>query len=117
MALFGKKIKSIEVKPQAEAKASCCCCGGNSCAESASGRFIVLGACCDKSRKTYENVKQAVKELGFTEEVVNIGDAMEIAKFGVMQTPALVVDGKVVAYGRLLTVEKVKEIFAALEVK
>ena len=48
---------------------------------------------------------------------MNIGDAMEIAKFGVMQTPALVVDGKVVAYGRLLTVEKVKEIFAALEVK
>jgi hypothetical protein len=58
-----------------------------------------------------------VKELGFADEVINIGDALEIAKYGVMQTPALVVDGKVVSYGKLLKSEDVKKIFSKLEVK
>jgi hypothetical protein len=35
--------------------------------------------------------------MGFTDEVVNIGDNLEIAKYGVMQTPGLVVDGRVVS--------------------
>jgi small redox-active disulfide protein 2 len=79
-------------------------------------RFIVLGACCKKSADTFANVKQAVKELGLTDEVVNIGDNLEIAQYGVMQTPGLVVDGKVVSYGRLLKVEDVKKIFQKLGV-
>jgi small redox-active disulfide protein 2 len=81
------------------------------------GRFIVLGACCQKSTDTFNNVKQAVKELGFTDEVINVGDDLEIARYGVMQTPALVVDGKVVSYGKLLKVDDVKKIFAKLGVK
>lgn len=104
------------------------CCGGSApseqCCETASGntenlnaRFIVLGACCKKSTDTFNNVSQAVRELGFADEVVNIGDALEIAKYGVMQTPALVVDGKVVSYGKLLTVDDVKKIFEKLGVK
>lgn len=80
-------------------------------------RFIVLGACCKKSADTFANVKQAVKELGFADEVLNIGDDMEIARYGVMQTPGLVIDGKVVAYGKLLKVEDVKKIFQKLGVK
>ena len=44
------------------------------------GRFIVLGACCQKSTDTFNNVKQAVKELGFADEVINIGDDLEIAR-------------------------------------
>jgi small redox-active disulfide protein 2 len=79
-------------------------------------RFIVLGACCKKSADTFSNVKQAVKELGFSDEVVNIGDNLEIAKYGVMQTPGLVVDGKVVSQGRLLKVDDVKKIFQKLGV-
>jgi small redox-active disulfide protein 2 len=80
-------------------------------------RFIVLGACCKKSADTFANVKQAVRELGFTDEVVNIGDNMEIARYGVMQTPGLVVDGRVVSYGKLLKVDDVKKIFQKLGVK
>ncbi len=117
MALFSfdRKVKSVTVKVEPEAKPACCCGGG--CGEAKESRFIVLGACCDKSRTTYANVKQAVKEMGFGEEVKNIGDALEIATYGVMQTPALVVDGKVVSSGRLLKVEDVKEILEKLEVK
>lgn len=120
MALFrfgkGKETSCCEGEKQENRPA--CACGGNSGAEDEkTARFIVLGACCDKSRMTYENVRQAVKELGFADEVMNIGDALEIAKYGVMQTPALVVDGKVVSYGKMLKADDVKRIFAKLEVK
>ena len=62
----------------------------------------VLGACCKKSRETFENAKLAVAEMGLDVEVENVGDIVEISKYGVMSTPALVIDGKVVSYGKLL---------------
>lgn len=62
----------------------------------------VLGACCKKSTETFENTKLAVKELGLEVEVENIGDIVEISKYGVMSTPALVINEKVVSIGRLL---------------
>jgi small redox-active disulfide protein 2 len=106
---------------------SACCSNGDSggkcCGKSSDtsinpdARFIVLGACCQKSTDTFNNVKQAVKELGFADEVVNVGDDLEIARYGVMQTPALVVDKKVVSYGKFLKVEDVKKIFGKLGVK
>lgn len=71
-------------------------------------KIIVLGACCSKSTQSFENVKQAVIELELNDEVVNIGDHSKIASFGVMSTPALVVDGNVVSYGRKLSVEDAK---------
>lgn len=70
----------------------------------------VLGACCKKSTETFENTKLAVKEMGLDVEVENIGDIVEIAKYGVMTTPALVIDGKVVSYGKLLKPADVKKI-------
>lgn len=72
----------------------------------------VLGACCKKSLETFENTKLAVKEMGLAVEVENIGDAVEIAKYGVMSTPALVIDGKVVSYGKFL---KTKDIIKMIE--
>jgi small redox-active disulfide protein 2 len=112
-------------KKKEEKKEECgcgCSCGTNSkeecCTpEKSDARFIVLGACCAKSTDTFNNVKQAVKEMGFTDEVVNIGDAAVISTYGVMSTPALVVDGKVVSVGRPLKVEDVKKIFLKLGVK
>ncbi len=41
---------------------------------------------------------------------MNIGDPMEIAQFGVMQTPALVLDHKVVSYGKPLSVDEIKRL-------
>lgn len=120
MALFkfgkAKETSCCEGIKQ-ENKPACSCGGECGTSEAKNARFIVLGACCDKSRMTYENVRQAVKEMGFEDEVINIGDALEIAKYGVMQTPALVVDGKVVSYGKMLKAEDVKKIFTKLEVK
>lgn len=68
----------------------------------------VLGACCNKSLETFENTKKAVAELGLGIEVENIGDSRKIALYGVMSTPALVVNDKVLAMGRYLSVADVK---------
>ncbi len=76
-------------------------------AEVKNANYIVLGACCKKSTATFENTKAALKEMGIDEEVINVGDSMEIAKYGVMQTPALVIKNKVVSYGKMLKVEDV----------
>lgn len=70
----------------------------------------MIGACCKKSAHTFSNVKQVVSELGFTDEVLNIGDDVEIARYGVMQTPALIVDNKVLSSGKLLKVDEIKKL-------
>ena len=70
-------------------------------------KIKVLGACCGRSIETFENTKIAVKDLGIGVEVENIVDITEIAKYGVMSTPALVIDDKVVSYGKLLKPQNV----------
>jgi small redox-active disulfide protein 2 len=92
-----------------------CSCGGQCGVETVeNARFIVLGACCKKSLETFENTKKAVAEMGFSDLVINIGDMEQIAKYGVMATPALVVDNNVVSYGKFLTVDEVKKIIGGL---
>lgn len=66
-----------------------------------------MGACCVKSIETFENTKTAVKELGLDVDVENIGDFSEIAKYGVMSTPALVMDDKVVSFGKYLKTQDI----------
>lgn len=75
-------------------------------------KYIVLGACCKKSSESFENTKIALKEMGIEEQVINLGSPEDIAKYGVLQTPALVINNKVVSYGKLLKVEDVKKIIA-----
>ena len=70
----------------------------------------VLGACCKKSQTTFENAKLAVKELGLDVVVENIGDVGEIARYGVMTTPALVIDDTVVSFGKLLETKDIVRI-------
>jgi small redox-active disulfide protein 2 len=73
-------------------------------------KIEVLGVGCAKCNKLEENVKQAVQELGLDVEVDHVKDLMEIAKRGVLMTPGLVIDGKPVSAGKVLSVEKVKEL-------
>jgi len=70
----------------------------------------VLGMGCASCNKLAESVKQAVKELGIDTEVKKIEDVAEIMRYGIMKTPALVVNGKVKAFGNLLSVAEVKAI-------
>ena len=70
-------------------------------------KLITLGYCCKKSKQNHENAVIAAKNCGI-EPPVNIADTMEIMKYGVMSTPAIVIDGKVVAMGRMLSVEQIE---------
>lgn len=70
----------------------------------------ILGSGCKKCMELETVVTVAASELQLHLEVEHITDFAEIASYGVMSTPALVFNGKVVSYGRVLSVEEVKRI-------
>lgn len=72
-------------------------------------KIEILGACCSKCQKLAENAAAAVKELNSTAEVVKVDDMGRIIELGVMTIPALVIDGKVVSTGKVLTKEEIKK--------
>ncbi len=69
----------------------------------------ILGMGCPKCKKLEEHVRQAVKEIGIEATIEKVQDVQQIMAYGVMQTPALVVDEKVVSYGKVLTPENIKQ--------
>jgi len=70
----------------------------------------VLGTGCAKCKSLEKVTKQAVEELGLNAEVTKVEDIVEIMQFGVMTTPALVVNDKVVVKGKVPSVLEIKEI-------
>lgn len=72
----------------------------------------VLGSGCKNCITLKENTEKALKETGVEAEIVKVEDMKDIVSYGVMQTPALVIDEKVVAYGKVL---KPKDIVKLLE--
>jgi len=73
-------------------------------------KIIALGNCCKKSKQNYENAVQAAKNCGIEETVDVIGDYKEIMKYGVMSTPGLVIDNKVVSTGKMLSVKEIEDL-------
>jgi small redox-active disulfide protein 2 len=72
----------------------------------------VLGPGCAKCTKFKENADTAVRELGIEATVEKVDDINKITSFGVMMTPALVIDGEVKVVGRVLAVDEIKELLA-----
>lgn len=97
-----------------------CCCSGESIsleemsrdnAEQKQSVFIkVLGSGCTKCNELENNVREALKELNMNSEIEHITDFSQIASYGVMSTPALVLDKKVVCYGKVISKKEVIEI-------
>ena len=111
MALFGKKNKAEETTP--------CCCGGDctpecmakaETAKSEGASVKVLGSGCAKCNQLEASTKAALEQLGMDTTIEHVTDFAQIAAYGVMTTPALVVDGKVVSYGKVLKTEEVVKI-------
>ena len=71
-------------------------------------KLQILGTGCPKCKKLAENAEAAAKALGLEFELVKVTDINEIMTFGVMMTPALVVDGMVKVVGKVPDVEAVK---------
>jgi small redox-active disulfide protein 2 len=61
----------------------------------------VLGPGCPKCQATEKNVKEAVADSGLDVQVDKVTDLMEIARYGVFGTPAVVVDGEVKSVGKI----------------
>ena len=70
----------------------------------------ILGTGCSNCIKLEENTKIALRELSIDEEIDHIKDFAEIASYGVMSTPALVRDGKVLSYGKVLSSDDIKKL-------
>ena len=70
-------------------------------------KLEVLGTGCAKCKALYENVQKAVAISGIQAEVVKVEDIPTIMRYGVMTTPALVKDGKVLFSGKLATPEEI----------
>lgn len=71
----------------------------------------VLGTgCCSKCAALMKATQAAVAELGISTEVEEITDIEKIISYNVMRTPALVVDGKVLSSGKVLSTEEVRSI-------
>jgi len=64
-------------------------------------KIEILGTGCAKCKSLYENTKKALEESGKTAEVVKIEDIPSIMKYGVMSTPALVIEGKIMLSGKV----------------
>jgi small redox-active disulfide protein 2 len=72
----------------------------------------VLGTGCAKCKTLEKQTKDAVAELGFSAEIEKVEDIYKIMSFGVMTTPALVINQKVVMSGRVPSMAELKELIS-----
>ncbi|GAC91516.1 thioredoxin [Anoxybacillus flavithermus NBRC 109594] len=70
----------------------------------------VLGTGCKKCKELEQNVRMALTQLQLDAQVEKVEDIAKIMSYGVMSTPALVVNEKVVSAGKLLSVDEIKEL-------
>ena len=73
-------------------------------------KIEILGTGCSKCKTLEENAKKAIAQIGGIHEVKKVEDIVEIMNYGVMSTPALVVDGKVKSSGKTLTSNEIIEL-------
>lgn len=111
MSLFGFGKKE-------EVNEKSCCCGGSCSPEAMQNAenektemgVKVLGGGCAKCNQLEAATVEALTELGMDTTIDHVKDYEKIAAYGVMTTPALVIDGKVVSYGKVLKKEEVVKI-------
>ncbi len=75
-------------------------------------KLQILGTGCPRCKKLAENTEAAARELGIEYELVKVTDITEIVAFGVMMTPALVVNGEVKLQGQAPSPDKIKALLA-----
>ncbi|MCQ5130830.1 thioredoxin family protein [Butyricicoccus faecihominis] len=109
MGLFRKKKEET----------TSCCCGGSytpenmekaETAKSEGASVKILGSGCAKCNQLEGATREALAQLGMDCVIDHVTDFAQIAGYGVMTTPALVMDGKVVSYGKVLKAEEIVKI-------
>ena len=131
MGLFGKK-KEEKAAPacacngnapemEAENMSEGCGCGNaegiSACCEEAKNGICcmkVLGSGCKSCHELFENAQKAVSNMGISVEVEYVTDMEKVVSYGVMSTPALVVNEKVVSMGKTLKTADVEKLLHKL---
>ena len=72
-------------------------------------KIQILGTGCPKCKKLAETAEEAAKALGIPYEIEKVTAINDIIGFGVMGTPSLAIDGKVVLVGRVASAEEIKK--------
>lgn len=75
-------------------------------------KIEIFGTGCPKCRRTEQNVRKAVQELGIEAEVIHVYDQLEMLKRGITNTPAVVIDGEVKIAGRVPEVDEIKKLLS-----
>ena len=76
-------------------------------------KIEILGTGCSKCKALEEATKQAVAQSGKFVQIEKVEDIVKIMGYGVMSTPALVIDGKVLSTGKLLSVAEIVDLIQA----
>jgi len=71
-------------------------------------KIEILGTGCPKCKLLEDNAKKAIEEMKIKAEIIKITDIGKIVEYGVMSTPAIVIDGEVKSYGKVSSVEEIK---------
>ena len=79
-------------------------------------RLQILGTGCPKCKLLTEHAERAAQELGLDYELEKVTDIEKIFAFGVVATPALVVDGEIKVFGHVPSIGKLKELLAGVGV-
>ena len=72
-------------------------------------KIEILGTGCPKCKMLEANAKEALKETGKKAKVTKVTEMDKILEYGVMSTPAIVIDGEVKSSGRIPTAEEIKK--------
>lgn len=78
-------------------------------------KIEILGMGCPKCKKLYENTQAAVAELKIQADIIKVEDINRITEYAVWATPALAVDGKVKAAGKVLSADEIKKLLSENE--
>jgi len=78
-------------------------------------KIQVAGPGCPRCQETEKNVRETCSQLNLAADISHVFDMKEFIKLGVLFTPAVIVDGKIVVSGKLPTVEELKKILSAMK--
>ncbi len=72
----------------------------------------ILGIGCSNCKKLEKNAREAIAKLGLDAEVIKVTEMDDITSYGILRTPGLVVDEKVVSFGRIPTVDEIVQLIS-----